>query len=468
MAHNMQIQKEHTAAHNQFHGKKLGIWGFGVGGQSAARFFAQLGCQISVIDVQDAVQEKVAQFSIKGIHFYFDFQKEVFLQESDFVFVSSGVDIQMHYPTWRSKCIFELDIFAKFWKKPIVAITGTLGKTSVTTFLAQILTNAGKRVALGGNIGVGCLDLLATQEACDLAVLELSSFQLQYCQKFCPSIGIFTNFFPNHLDRHTSEAEYFDAKYSMFARDDQTHAVMPLNLYDHIRQKANTPVKRTVFFTDKQPDFFDIARLVYIKHNALWLYQNNVHTHLIELAELPAITFATNWAILAAALLHLGIDPMHMDALCNDLAPIEHRMELVAEINGITFYNDSKSTTVQATHAAVEKLQGKPIHLFLGGLSKGVDRSVLLERIQGKVAFIYCFGTEAEQLFAFCCAHNVSAYTFDSLESAFAFCTTKVKSGDQVLFSPAGSSYDLFKNYEERGKCFKNLVINYQNFCIQK
>lgn len=458
----MDIQKEELKINNQFQGKKIGIWGFGVGGQSAARFFAEFGCNLSVLDANETVQDKVAQFSIQGIHFYFDFQKEVFFEQNDFIFVSSGVDIAMHYTTYRSKFIFELDIFAQFWKKPIVAITGTLGKTSVTTFLAQMLTNYGLRVALGGNIGVGCFDLLAQQDESDLAVLELSSFQLQYCQQFWPTVGIFTNFYPNHLDRHTSESEYFEAKYSMFARNDTTRSVMPLALFDRIAQK-NHRFDTTIFFSDALANCPADISLLYLKDNAVWLYQNSAQSRIIRLAQLPPVTFATNWAILVGALIQLGIDPCIIASLCNNLAPIEHRVELVAKINEVTFYNDSKSTTIQATRAAIEKLQDTPIHLFLGGLSKGVDRSVLLEQLNGHVYFVYCFGAEAEQLFSFCATYNISARAFATLDAAFEYCIAQVKPGHQVLLSPSGSSYDLFLNYEERGKHFKKLVKSYDH-----
>ena len=156
-----------------------------------------------------------------------------------------------------------------------------------------------------------------------------------------------------------------------------------------------------------------------------------------------------------------GLDHSRSGDLLADFPGLPHRLQFVAEHDGLRFYNDSKSTTTTSTRAAIEKLQGKSIIVFIGGLSKGVDRAHFIKELKGKVKHVYCFGAEAETLRTYCATNNIPAQDFATLDDAFEACVNKVTPQDCILFSPAGSSYDLFKDYEERGNYFKKLVRDY-------
>ena len=168
------------------------------------------------------------------------------------------------------------------------------------------------------------------------------------------------------------------------------------------------------------------------------------------------ISYPANWQIIEAAsnILNLKIDNINFD----DLNLPDHRLDLVATINGIEFYDDSKSTIGEATLAAVEKLKDRPIILFIGGLSKGVDRSNLIKNLYGKVSQVICFGAEAEKLYSSCQENKIISSAHKTLEDGFQFALKKAQPESRILFSPAGSSYDLFKDYKDRGKKFRELV----------
>ncbi len=443
--------------------KKIGIWGFGVLGQSAVEYLHPRGAHLEVIDSKEYSPEALQLLKEKGITYYQQSDDLVpFLERNEYIVPSSGIDLRP-YSAYQHKWITELDFFYAHWQKPIIAITGTVGKTSTTQLLGQLINAHGMQARVGGNIGVGLFDLLQDTQA-RMAVLELSSFQLEISTTFAPDLAIWTNFFANHLDRHTTLQDYFDAKYNIVVRQrEQQKALLPLTLQTIIN--ATHPCKSSVaFFTATQPTAQELTalksqqKLFYLNHDGVMLLEHNTHRLLLPAQQLPTLSFQENWLIICGALHLLNIPLSLLTTTQATLTLPEHRLEKVATHNSIDFYNDSKSTTMEATLAAVQRLQGRPVHLFLGGMGKGVDRTPLIQQLAGKVAYVYCFGKEAEQLHALCTAHNIASSSRPTLESAFEQCCKQVRPQDQVLLSPAGASFDLFANYVERGKRFKELV----------
>ena len=327
--------------------------------------------------------------------------------------------------------------------------------------LGQLFQAAGISVRVGGNIGVGMLDLLA--EHSNLFVIELSSFQLEHCIHYAPDIAVITNLYPNHLDRHQTIERYFGAKYTMVThqRADQI-ALLPLALIEH----CNAIVTKSIryFFSwdiplKKQVDQLRPEdKLFFVEDSTIIFQENNARQKIVTINEIPPISLQENWLILYSILYLMKIPlKVVLDCKHNLLLP-EDRLEKVTTINEICFYNDSKSTTNQSTMAAVRALQGRPIHLFLGGLSKGVDREPLITYLKDRVVHVYCFGKEANDLYALCVAHDIPSCSSSTLEDAFKRCMQKIHPHDQVLFSPGGASYDLFKDYKERGHVFKQMV----------
>lgn len=473
--------------------KKIGIWGLGVVGKSAVRYMHMQGAQIQVLDSR-ALTTQEQEFLTQYQTPWFGSDKlAIFLEQNDYILPSPGIDLRP-YAQYQSKWLSELDLFRAAYTKPIIAITGSIGKTSVTHLLSTLL-NRHYTVATGGNIGTAMFDLLTTPS--DMAVLEVSSFQLDLCQSFAPDLAIWTNFYPNHLDRHGSEQEYFKAKGKIVARQHEGQkALMPLSIH----QKLTTSAQPFLHTTNLNPFVLSLSKdtnakspfapfdrlranglnvfclnkptnteleklnpdctLFYIDNNHIVKRHNNHEQHLISLSNLPELSFIENWLIICSALTLLNIPLDSLELIKNQLTVPEHRLEKVATINNITFYNDSKSTTPQSTLAAIAQLQGKSIHLFIGGMSKGVDRAPFIEQLKGNVKQVYCFGKESEQLYNVCTQAAIPAVCCSTLEEAFAACVKQSMPGEQVVFSPAGASFDLFKDYKERGNRFKELVKN--------
>jgi len=448
--------------------KKIGVWGYGVVGKSAIRYLSPYAQQLTVYDQKNlasAAQDALAPAAIK---IYSPDALVQFLQDNDYIVPSPGIDLRP-YGNYKDKFITELDLFIDAWQKPIVSITGSIGKTTVTHVLSHLLQAADKQVATGGNIGTGMLDLLPSQEKSDYAVLELSSFQLEDYHARGPELAIITNIYPNHLDRHGSFEAYCAAKYKMVAQQGATgKALLPFALMHQVRHAV--PTKQSFsFFADELPTTALLTGLrpedtlyYYTPEKLLMQLHAGKHTQLTQQAA-PPLTFVTNLLILQTALALLDLDP-HIGApqLVGCSLPA-HRLAAIALHDGIEFYNDSKATIPEAMLAAVKKLAGNPILLFLGGVSKGVDRTQSIAELQhAGLKHVFCFGKEAEALQAMCAANNIPATNYTDLQSAFATCLQQYAvAGDKVLFSPAGASFDLFTDYQARGNEFAKLVETY-------
>lgn len=433
--------------------KKIGIWGFGVSGQSLLRYLTNHN-ESSTFGVleKNLIPELQLPYATAPVTFYKDEpeQRHHFLESHDIIIPSPGIDLRP-YAQYSEKFLAEADLFYLLWKhRKIIGITGTLGKTSITHLLNSLLTQAGLRVATGGNIGTGMFDLLNSDA--EYALLELSSFQLENCKHFVADIGVITNLYPNHLDRHETMENYAKAKYTIFARQtNQQHAVVPLEHAPELRK--DFPHKPFAFFTKNEPAPFLLEYL---------LPDDTLYT-LDILETIPALSYAENWLIIANVLDLLGLDSEEIISQAHNLTIPDYRLEKVATIQGVSYYNDSKSTIMQATLAAVDALKKnheKNIIVVLGGTSKGVDRSPFVQNLHNKVNHVICFGSEAQHLHAMCQKHTIPATAVATLEQAVAFARTTARNNMAVVLSPGGASFDLFKDYKERGERFKSLVMN--------
>lgn len=444
--------------------KKIGIWGYGVIGKSAAQYFDRLGYQLAIMD-KSLQSHDVQDLKKKNIAFTSEDHITDFLTRYDFILPSPGIDLRP-YEQYKSKWLSQLDIFSQAWRKPIIAITGSIGKTTITHLLSLLLAQAGKKVATGGNIGTAVFDMLSQKEECELAVVEVSSFQLELTKEFAPDLAIWTNLYPNHLDRHGTQEEYFKVKAQLMAfQNESQYALMPLEFHNKVLTKAHIS-----YFAKTQPTAAELQALpnscavYFFNESHVMVYKNSCYTTLFERTQLPLITFDENWLILCAALDILKIQLADFQSI--ELNLPEHRMEKVATINGVDFINDSKSTTAQSTLAAVQRLAHRPVLLLLGGKGKGVSRELLVKDLQGKVKKVYCFGVEAQELHSYCLSHNIASSATENLDQAFALITQETSPGDQVLLSPAGTSYDFYKIFSERGDHFKRLVEELKNTYI--
>lgn len=444
--------------------KKIGIWGFGVTGQSVLRYLYHIPCVITIFEQKELSVDCITIINQYGAHVWKTDNPLEFLENQDLIIPSPGVDLSL-YQAYHHKIVTEVDLFQSACTTKTIAITGAVGKTSITHLLGQLIQATPIRAHVGGNIGVGLLDLLANH--CDLFIIELSSFQLEYSLHYAPDIAIVTNLYPNHLDRHQTIERYFNAKFSMIKRQKKDHiALMPATL---IKQCNALEIQSTrYFFSWSTPtkELLDQLHhgdgLFFIQDSMIILQKGEVYENIISVEMIPrTISLQENWLILYSVLYLMNIPLTVVEKCRHNLSLPADRLEKIATINEITFFNDSKSTTNESTMAAVQALHEKPIHLFLGGLSKGVARQPLIAYLKNRVAHIYCFGKEAEDLYALCIAHEIPCSLATTLTEIFDLCIHNIRPHDYVLFSPGGTSYDLFKDYKERGQTFKQMVHRY-------
>lgn len=446
---------------------KIGIWGLGTTGKSVIKYLfdtRQEGdyLKLEVTDKKDPNNEDLnflRQYKVK-----YTPSISQFLETNEFIIPSPGIDLRT-YSKYNYKFLSELDLFAQAWQKPIIAVTGTVGKTSIVYLLSKIFEQNNIKVSTGGNIGTGMLDLVKEQEKSEYALLEVSSFQLDTCKTFGPNLAIITNLYPNHLDRHENLDEYFKAKYKIIAN--QTigqKALVPIELREQLQQED---INRSfIYFSQNAIDTSKVnlkpeEYIYFIENNKIVKFMHGEKREIIDIKELPTISYKANWLIIVAACDILQIDLNILKNIIIDNLPA-HRLDRVAQINGLTFYNDSKSTIPQATLAAIDQINSNNITLFLGGISKGVDRTELIYKLKTKVDSVVCFGGEADNLYQLCKKNKIISYNCKTLTEAFNTAINNCKTGQILLFSPAGASFDLFKNYQDRGDNFVKLVKEYE------
>ena len=467
--------------------KKLVLLGFGIVGKSVVSFLNNYketvqkhffdSCddfKLFIWDQRKIVPSDCAGFEHLDVCVIDTTEKTLHdvICECDYVIVSPGFDVREFFE-YHHKFLCELDFYAAFFGEFVVGITGTLGKTTVTRLLNDVAQQCGIQSCQGGNIGNAMLDLIEKKNVYDPTFLELSSFQLERSNSFAPDIAVWTNLYENHLDRHTTMRDYFDAKWNIVAHQKSFQmAIFPVDLLDgpcgDVLTARLASLHSYVSFVSTQEravldvpcryyQLFDCSQNFLRKRT---FEQGRVikEEKLFDVSLFPDITFLQNWIMVFITLNSLGVDRSVLKNVISNYALegcYAHRCELCTTINGVRFFNDSKSTVMQATLASAAKLTDtqKPTIVILGGLSKGVDRSSLIPSLQRLTSIkkIYCFGPE-------CATLGLCNY-FSSLPEVMDDVFAVMQDGDQVLFSPGGSSFDLFDNYCHRGDVFKELVL---------
>jgi UDP-N-acetylmuramoylalanine--D-glutamate ligase len=466
--------------------KKIGILGFGVVGKSVLKFFQNKQMCDGTIDVWDQKSfdpETQKDLADKGVQAFDAATQtlEAFVAAHDSIIPSPGVNLNDFYKH-KSKFVCELDIFNTYFKKPTIAITGSLGKTTTTKLLGKLAAEISfvgnlKKIKpfVGGNVGLGMLEAIEQQNAFDLGVLEISSFQLEFSKSFAPNIAIFTNCYPNHLDRHRTLQNYISAKLNLIRTQTQDqYAILSEQLLagdsvDFLKNELQNIKSQLCFTFTKKPDLeifktldSSIAKLFYRQNNIL-IYQylaTGTEQIIFDLSVLPEVTFIENWIQVITTLFLLGADMLALQEYFKqntnefEIDDHHHRVEHFTTINGVDFFDDSKATVIQSTLAATKRLAERgPVLLILGGLGKGVDRSPLCQELDkiSNLKKVYCYGPECKDFEAIACK-------FSTLEEIVVDIKQIMRSGDQVILSPSGTSFDFYKNYKQRGQVFKDLV----------
>lgn len=353
----------------------------------------------------------------------------------------------------------EMEVFFQTCPSHLIAVTGSDGKTTTTTIISEFLKEAGKTVYVGGNIGKPLLPDVPDMEPEDFAVLELSSFQLMTMEQ-SPNVAVITNLAPNHLDYHHTMEEYTNAKKNIFLHQSENDRLVLNYDNDVTRSMAAEAVCPVTWFSRKEK----LEEGVYLRDGAIWLTNEMGSREVLPLSDiqLPGVHNIENYMAAIAAVDGLVPDKC-VRAVARRFKGVEHRIELVRELDGVKYYNDSIGTSPSRTTACLESFPQKII-LIAGGYDKGVPFTQLGVEIVGHVKALFLTGNTAgairqavQQAPGYAESGMILAETED-LAAAVAAAHKAAKPGDVVVLSPACAAFDHFKNFMERGQVFKKLV----------
>ncbi|MDP8265992.1 MAG: Mur ligase family protein [Candidatus Aceula meridiana] len=413
-------------------GKRIIIIGLGLSGASLAKFVLRLGGEPRISDSapKEIIAETICAAGLESqVKWEADAHTKDFILDSDAVVISPGVRRDALPIQWAKEnnipVLGEIELAWFFCRNPIVAITGSNGKTTVSTLIHAILEKSGKKACLCGNIGSPFIGHVLDLSSEEIVVLEVSSFQLESTSTFRPHVSVLLNCTQNHLDRHNDMEEYFLAKTQIFKNQDVDDFAI-LNFNDEKTRNLKSQLKAKVS------------------------YFNGPHEQKSYAGE--------NLNFLAARkVAHVfGVPDDVINKVFQDFRGVEHRLEWVRTLDKVDFINDSKATTAEAGQWALRAMQ-RPVVMICGGRDKNIDFSVLSEIVIEKVKFMIIIG-EARKKIKKAFASLIDIEEADSLCDAVKKAKQKAEQGDCVLLSPMCTSFDMFKNFEERGKVFKEIV----------
>jgi UDP-N-acetylmuramoylalanine--D-glutamate ligase len=444
-------------------GKKVLVVGLGKSGLAAALFLRRQGAQVTVSDVRSAqaLAKEIPAMLDEGIMVEAGGHGLLTFRRQDLIVVSPGVPTDTpelkQVQSFGLPIIGEIELAAHFLKGKTLAITGSNGKTTTTSLCGEILKAGGLPVEVGGNIGVPVIALVEGSRDDGWSVLEISSFQLETTYEFRPEIAVILNVTPDHLDRHGNFENYLAAKEKIFANQKPEDALV-LNADDDVTSRTAARAKARIFWFSRKR----VVRQGAFIHEGAIVFRASEQTppeFILKLESIPLKGMHNVENVLAAvcAARLAGVAHEAIRSAVEKFRAVEHRLEFVASIQNVDYYNDSKATNVDAAMKAIEAFPGG-IHLILGGKDKNSDYRQMRALIGERVKAIYTIGAAAEKIETHLdgAAPIVHAETLDN---AVTKASEAAQPGEIVLLAPACSSFDQFANYEQRGQVFKDLVL---------
>jgi UDP-N-acetylmuramoylalanine--D-glutamate ligase len=441
-------------------GKRVLVVGLGRSGIASALFLQSRGARVTVSDAksEDQLREQIPTLLDAGIAVETGAHGERTFRNQDLIIVSPGVPVDAE-PLVQARAlgqpvIGEIELAFQFLNGPIVAITGSNGKTTTTTLVGEIIAACGFNTLVGGNIGTAAISLTEKATPETAIVLEVSSFQLETIRSFRPKVAVVLNVTPDHLDRHHTFKAYVDAKARIF-ENQQADDFAVLNADDPTCVELAERTRAQVFWFSRE---HEVESGSFVRDGQIVFRGNGLAQTVLAVPEIPLKGSHNLENVLAAVCAGalMGCAPENIRNAIVNFKAVEHRLEYVATIGGVEYYNDSKATNVDATMKALQSFPAK-IHLILGGKDKGSDYTMLNDLLRERVKSVYTIGAAAEKIQSHI-KGTTQIVSSGTIEAAVKQASSIAQPGDVVLLAPACASFDQFQNYEHRGRVFKELV----------
>jgi UDP-N-acetylmuramoylalanine--D-glutamate ligase len=447
-------------------GKKVLVIGAAVTGVPVVKQLSQLGVEVVLNDFKrvEELKDVIEEIEELPIRLVAGGHPSKLAEDCDFVVISPGIPLDIP-PVQSAKAmgkevIGEIELAFRLTNTPILAITGTNGKTTTTSLLGEMMRAGGRKTFVAGNIGDAMILEVGKAKESDIFVLEVSSFQLESTVNFKPNISAILNITPDHLNRHKTIENYIDAKCRIFKNQDENDFTI-LNRDDPETSKlAGIARSKVLLFSRKR----EVPQGAYLENDYIVVRVGNNKEAIVHKDEIfiPGNHNLEN--ALAAALMAYcaGVTPSVIADTLKSFKGVEHRIEYVEEIDGVVYYNDSKGTNVDASIKAVEAMK-RPTLIIAGGYDKGSEYDDFIEAFGDVVRHMVLIGKTADKLEKTAHKHGfMNTHKAKDLREAVMKCHSLAEPGDCVLLSPACASWDMFSDYEERGRLFKEYVRELQ------
>jgi UDP-N-acetylmuramoylalanine--D-glutamate ligase len=441
-------------------GKRVLVVGLGKSGVASAIFVKEYGARVSVSDAktEDQLRSAIPGLLDKGIAVETGGHSERTFRDQDLIVISPGVPTDL--PALQKAraqgvpIVGEVELASRFLAGHIIAITGSNGKTTTTALAGEIIGMGGYEVLVGGNIGMPAVSLVTESTSDTYNVLEISSFQLETIETFHPEIAVILNITPDHLDRHHRFDAYVQAKARIFEKQ-TSHDCLVLNADDPTSAGLARNARSQVHWFSRKKE---VERGAFVNHGRITWRDESGDQEVMPVRGTTLKGAHNLENVLAAVAVGriVGCEPHRIRRAVEEFKAVEHRLEYVATVQGVEYYNDSKATNVDATIKALEAFPGN-IHIILGGKDKGSDYSVLKDLLRARAKRVYTIGAAAEKIESQITG-AVPVFRAEALETAVKRAAESAAPGDIVLLAPACASFDQFESYEHRGRVFKEAV----------
>ncbi|MBU6375980.1 MAG: UDP-N-acetylmuramoyl-L-alanine--D-glutamate ligase [Bdellovibrionales bacterium] len=456
---------------SKYKGKRVLVVGFGRSGVAVTQFMAKQGAKVTVTDMKQKTElaDGLAACADLKIEYELGRHTGKTFTSAELIVLSPGVPLNIKVLDEARAANIpitnEVEISAAGIEVPLIAVTGTNGKTTTTSLIGEMFKADKKPVFVGGNIGKPLLDFHLEGQPADAVVAELSSFQLELAEKLTPAVAVFTNIEPDHLDRYPSMESYIAAKKRLLQLCDRNSFVVLNHDNATVAQLANESKGRLMWFTKKNP----IQLGGEFAENFCGCYYDSAQRRIVakitgkdeiyDVSQFKLFGEHNKENLMAAicAARAQGVSPIAIQSVIQNFRGVPHRLEFVRKKDGVYFINDSKGTNVMSLQRSLMAFPKNPIILIAGGKDKNMEFSPLADLVRERCKLLILLG-EAKEKINRALGDYADTFLVGTFEEAVLLAYQKSRSGDIILLSPGCASYDMFRNFEERGDYFKKLV----------